>query len=42
MNSSQLKLILEQGEGQFIEFKENLDKSFGSKILLLQMLLEEK
>ena len=33
MDEKELQLILQQGEGQFIEFKENLDKSLASEIV---------
>jgi ATP-dependent DNA helicase RecG len=32
MDKKELDFILQQGEGQFIEFKENLDKSLGKEI----------
>ena len=32
MNDKELQFILKQGEGQFIEFKEKLDKSFSKEI----------
>ena len=33
MNKQELDLILKEGEGQFIEFKENLDKSLAKEIV---------
>ena len=33
MNKQELDLILKEGEGQFIEFKENLDKRFAKEIV---------
>ena len=33
MNKKELKFILQEGEGQFIEFKENLDKKFAQEIV---------
>jgi len=33
MNKTELNLILQEGEGQFIEFKENLDKKFAKEII---------
>ncbi|MEA1962897.1 MAG: ATP-binding protein, partial [Patescibacteria group bacterium] len=33
MNKKQFNFILQKGEGQFIEFKENLNKSFAKEIV---------
>jgi ATP-dependent DNA helicase RecG len=33
MKNNDLKFILDRGEGQFIEFKESLDKNFASEIV---------
>ena len=33
MNKQQLDFILSEGEGQFVEFKEKLDKSFAREIV---------
>ncbi|MCK4745038.1 putative DNA binding domain-containing protein [Candidatus Parcubacteria bacterium] len=33
MNKKELNFILQEGEGQFIEFKENLNKSFSREIV---------
>jgi len=33
MNKEELEIILKEGEGQFIEFKENLDKRFAKEVV---------
>ena len=33
MNKQELKFVLQQGEGQFIEFKEKLDKKVAQEIV---------
>ena len=33
MNKKEFNFILQEGEGQFIEFKENLNKSFAKEIV---------
>ena len=33
MNKDELQLILSEGEGQFIEFKEKLDKHFSKELV---------